>query len=42
MLLATCINSNNFIRYGIMRIPDVETTAAAGPILYSFQLFDEV
>jgi hypothetical protein len=42
MLLATCLNTNNFIRYGILRISDVETTAAAGPILTSFQLFDDV
>ena len=42
MVLVTCLNSNNFIRYGVMRISDEESTAATGPILPSFQLFDEV
>jgi hypothetical protein len=41
MVLATCKNSNGSIRYGIMRISDSETTAAAGPILSSFQLIDD-
>ena len=42
MLVATCSNSNNFTRYGIMRISDLEATAATGPIITSFQLFDDV
>ena len=42
MLVATCPNSNNFTRFGVIRIYDTETAAAIGPITSSFQLFDEV
>jgi hypothetical protein len=42
MLVATCPNSNNFTRFGVIRIYDTETAAAISPITSSFQLFDEV
>jgi hypothetical protein len=42
MLVATCPNSNNFTRFGVIRIYDTETMAAIGPITSSFQLYDEV
>jgi hypothetical protein len=41
MILGTCMNANNNIRYGIMLVSDIENIAAQGPNPTSFKIFDE-